>query len=81
VDDRVEGEKMRAPTAEYDPAPPRMSVTGGLGGGKCISSVHDNEFDRSIVYRFPAHNKITNYEHGQSAKFYLRHALTRHIWR
>lgn len=33
------GEKMRAPNAEKDPAPPGISRTGGVGGGKCISSV------------------------------------------
>lgn len=32
------GENMRAPTAEYDPAPPRIPSTGGFGGGKWISS-------------------------------------------
>jgi hypothetical protein len=26
------GEKMRAPKAAYDPPPPRMLKTGGLGG-------------------------------------------------
>lgn len=26
------GEKMRAPRAEKEPPPPRMSKTGGLGG-------------------------------------------------
>lgn len=26
------GEKRRAPRAEYDPAPPMMSKTGGFGG-------------------------------------------------
>jgi hypothetical protein len=30
--ERGGGEKRRAPSAEYDPAPPRMSKTGGLGG-------------------------------------------------
>lgn len=27
------GEKSRAPSAEYVPAPPRISTTGGLGDG------------------------------------------------
>jgi hypothetical protein len=26
------GEKRRAPRAEYDPDPPKMSKTGGVGG-------------------------------------------------
>lgn len=29
---------MRAPKAEYEPAPPTMSLTGGFGGGNSISS-------------------------------------------
>ena len=32
------GEKMRAPNAEYVPAPPTISLTGGFGGGNSISS-------------------------------------------
>jgi hypothetical protein len=32
------GENIRAPNAEYDPAPPTMSLTGGFGGGNSISS-------------------------------------------
>ena len=32
------GEKSRAPKAEKEPAPPKISYTGGVGGKKCISS-------------------------------------------
>ena len=32
VRDKGGGEKSRAPRAEYEPPPPKMSNTGGLGG-------------------------------------------------
>ena len=32
------GEKMRAPKAEYAPAPPGTFVTGGVGGRNSMSS-------------------------------------------
>jgi hypothetical protein len=35
------GENRRAPRAEYAPAPPTMSLTGGFGGGNSISSDRD----------------------------------------
>lgn len=37
-DDNGGGEKIRAPIAEYVPAPPRISLTGVIGGMKSISS-------------------------------------------
>lgn len=36
--DKGGGEKRRAPRAEYEPAPPRMSRAGGRGGRYSISS-------------------------------------------
>src|SRR3954451_808796 len=68
------GENMRAPNAEYDPAPPRMFVTGGLGGWNSISSTGEikwgSEDETGLLY--------TYYKHAQRAEINATQAIFRH---
>lgn len=43
------GEKSRAPRADHDPAPPRMSLTGSVGGGNLMSSGPDQPYLMMIL--------------------------------
>jgi hypothetical protein len=67
------GENTRAPSAEYEPAPPTISLTGGFGGANSISSDRIEHRLLSVLS-----NLHTNYKHPQCTKFYLcivvRHA-------
>jgi hypothetical protein len=60
------GEKSRAPRAEYDPAPPTMSLTGGFGEGNSISSNGDEHWWGQIV-----DSQHTDNEHAQRAEIDL----------